>query len=469
MNSRMHLWWGKIAVALVFLLIAGPVSVAQNSPSPPSSDNALQPQAPPVSAPADSYAVSLGTGQLINLSGDDNAGNASNGQVSAGQAEYSDGLSARAQTRGFSRQFFYGASVATTYVSAYAGIGTPGQTSTTISPYIGLLVPTKTGSFMLQYDAVVNPRDPNVLGGGPQAYQAVSLTAQGAFTRRWSWTLIGSGGYGSEATRLEGPLTFSLVQNTPVLDASSTVVLPATNVLFVANTARLVFQKDERNSFGFTLLDTYTGIDGNPNDPGVAGEHSNAVGVKVDYGHAISSRLILTSYADEQTVLSGPVCYSYGGGVGLSAKLTRAVSLDVQGGPQFTSSECGARQAGSFIASIVDRISRKDRIYASVSREFTTAYQARGTWQDNVAVGFAKSLGRSTFATDAGFVRNTLPGAQEYHGYFVAPRFQVKIANSLGFSAGYRAFRVTGGGLPNGVLNIVAVSIDWYPPAMRFK
>jgi hypothetical protein len=467
--NRPRWWRAGAGLALGFLLIAAPVSVAQNAPSPSSSsDSSLQPQAP-VAPPADSYAVSLSTGELINPTGDENAGNAGSGQPSNGPAEDAEGLRARALAREFTRQFFYGASVASTYISNYAGIGTSGQASTTISPYIGLLMPTKTGSLIVQYDAVVNPRDPNVLGGGPQAYQSLSLAAQGALSRRWSWTFSGSGGYGSEATRLEGPLTYSLIQNTPILDASSTVLLPATNVLFVTNTARLTFQKDERNSFGFTLLETYTGTDENPNAPSIPGEHSNAVGVKVDYGHAISSRLMLTSYADEEAVVSGPACYTYGGGVGLSAKLTRAVSLDVQGGPQFTSSGCGVQQAGNFRAILVDHINRKDRVYASVSREFTTAYQARGNWQDNVAVGFAKSTGHSTFSTDAGFVRDALPGAQEYHGYFIAPRFHLKIANSLGLTAGYRAFRVTGGGLPNGVLNIVAVSIDWYPPGMRFK
>jgi hypothetical protein len=455
-------------LALGFLLIAAPRAVAQNPPSPSSSsDSSHQPQEPQAAAPADSYAVSLSTGELINLTGDENAGIAGSGPPSGG-AEYADGLTARAPAREFTRQLFYGASVASTYISDYAGLGTRGQASTTISPYIGLLMPTRTGSFILQYDAVINPRDPNVQGGGPQAFQALSLTAQGALTRRWSWTFIANGGYGSEATRLEGPLTYSLIQNTPVLDASSTVLLPATNVLFVANTARLTFQKDERNSFGFTLLHTYTGIDGNPNDPSVPAERSNAVGVKVDYGHAISTRLMLTAYADEETVVND-ACFTYGGGVGLSAKLTRAVTLDVQGGPQFTSSGCGVQQAGNFRAILVDHINRKDRIYASVSREFTTAYQARGTWQDTVAGGFGKGMGRAGFATDAGFVRAALPGAQDYHGFFVGSRFHLKIANSLGLTAGYRAFRVTGGGLPSGVLNIVAVSIDWYPPGMRFK
>jgi hypothetical protein len=467
--NRLRLWRAEVGLAIGCLLMAAPVAVAQNSPSPStSSESSPQPEAPQVAAPANSYAVSLGTGELISLTGAENAGNASGAQ-SVGQAEYADGLSPRAPAREFTRQFFYGAAVASTYISNYAGIGTPGQTSATVSPYIGLLMPTKTGSFILQYDAVVNPRDPNVPGGGPHVYQALSLTAQGAFSRRWSWTFVGGGGYGSEATRLEGPLTYSLIQNTPILDASSTVLLPATNVLFVANTARLTFQQDERNSFGFTLVQTYTGIDENPNAPSIPGEHSSAVGVKVDYAHAISSRLMLTSYADEEAVVSGPSCYTYGGGVGLSAKLTRAVSLDVQGGPQFTSSGCGVQQGGNFRAVLVDHVNRKDRVYASVSREFTTAYQARGNWQDTVAGGFAKGMGRAGFATDAGFVRAALPAAQDYHGFFVGPRFHLKIANSLGLTAGYRAFRVTGGGFPNGVLNIVAVSIDWYPPGMRLK
>jgi hypothetical protein len=143
--------------------------------------------------------------------------------------------------------------------------------------------------------------------------------------------------------------------------------------------------------------------------------------------------------------------------------------LDVQGGPQFTYSGCGSRRTLNFSAILVDHINRKDRVYASVNREFTTAYQARGNWQDNVATGFAKDSRRFTFSTDAGFVRDTLPDAQGYHGYFVAPRLQIKIAKNLGFTAGYRAFLVTGGGLPNGVLNVVAVSLDWYPSRIRFK
>jgi hypothetical protein len=470
----MNNWLSLRQVALAgmwsgLLLIAGSAALAQNAPAQSPSTNPGQPPPPQVGPTADSYAVSLSTGEIINITSDQDVGNASSGQPPISLTEYTDGLRTREQAKEYRREFFYGVSVASAYTSAYAALGIPSQVSTTISPYMALMMPTKTGSFILQYDAVVNPHDSSVLGKGPQAYQAFSLTAQGAMSRRLSWTLIASGGYGSEATRLEGPLTFSVVQNIPVLDASSTVLLPATNVLFFANTARLIFQKNERNSFGFTLVHTYTGIDGDPSNPNASGQHSNALGVKVDYEHVISTRLALTSYADEETVLSGSPCYTYGGGVGLSARLTRAISLDVAGGPQFTSAGCGGQQGANFSAILVGHVNQKDRVYLSASRQFTTAYQTRGTWQDNVAAGFSKSMGRATFATDAGFVRETLVNAPAYHGYFVAPRLHVKIVNSLGFTAGYRAFRVTGGGLPSGVLNFAAVSLDWYPAGVRLK
>lgn len=456
-------------------LIAGPAAYAQNasssssSTSPSSSANPGQLPPAQVGPTADSYAVSLSTGEIITLSSDQDPGNASSGQPTVALAEYADGLRIKTQGKEFRNQLFYGVSAASGYTSDYAGLGTPGQFSTTISPYLALLMPTRTGSFILQYSAVVNPRDTAVQGGAPQAYQSFSLTAQAALTRRWYWTLMGSGGYGSEAVRLEGPLTFSVIQSIPILDASSTMLLPASNVLFFANTARLVFQKNERNSFGFALIHTYTGIDGDPTVPNSLTEHSNTVGVKLDYLHMVSSRLSLKAYGDEETMLSAPACYTYGGGVGLSVRLSRAVSLDVEGGPQRNSPGCGGQQSANFSAILVGHLNQKDRVYASASRQFTTAYQANGTWQDNAAAGFSKSLGRSTFATDAGFVRETLIAAPAYRGYFVAPRLHVKIVNSLGFTAGYRAFHVTGGGLPSGTLNYAAVSLDWYPAPLHFK
>lgn len=460
--------WRHALVALtigLMVLAAGPATAAQSPPPPSSGVNPGKQPAPQTEPTADSYTVSLSTGELIYITADQDA---NSGQSPADLAEYRDGYRAGWERKKSRRELLYGVSLASAYVSDYPGLGMGSTLSTTISPYLALLMPTKAGSLILQYDAVVNPHDTHVRGGGAQAYQGFSLSAQGALSRRWSWMLSGNAGYGSQAARIEGPLTFSLVQSVPVLNAGSTVLLPATNVLLSTNTGRLTFQKNERNSFAFTVFHTYTGISGDPNNPSAPGEHSNSADMRLQYTHLISSRLALTTEGDEETLFGASTCYAYGAGLGLSVKLSRAVSLALDGGPRFVSPGCGG-QGGDFMVVLTGQLNRKDRVYANVSRTFTPAYQVNGTWQDSAGAGFSKNLARSTLAMDAGFVHQTLTNAAAYRGYFVSPRIHFKIVNSLGFTASYRVLHATGGGLASGNLNFAAVSLDWYPAGLRFK
>jgi len=201
-----------------------------------------------------SYAVSLGTGELINMNGEQNPGNASSGEPPFSLAEYEDGLRVRPRRLEFKNQFSYGLSVASAYVNAYSGTGVSSYELVTIIPYLAVLVPTKTGSYLVQYSAAVNPDDMSAQGGGLKAYHSASLTAQGALSRRWYWTLVGNGSYGSELARAEGPLSFLVVQGTPVVDAGATVRLPATNILSLDSTARLTFQRSPRDTIRFCRI-----------------------------------------------------------------------------------------------------------------------------------------------------------------------------------------------------------------------
>ena len=466
-SSRVRKWIVTTLVWGFALVAGGRLAVGQNSSQVSASANDEQP-ATQAGSIAGSPPVSLSTGEIMNTKAAEGRGNLNSGPPISG-TEYSDGARLPEQAKEYTRQMLYGISLASAYFGDYPGLGMPSHFSTTISPYLGLIMPTRTGGLVLQYDGVINPHDTTVVGNEAQAYQALSLTVQGALSRGWSWSLVSSAGYGSEATRVEGPLVFTAVQNTPILNASSTVLLPATNLAVVANTAGLVFQKDERNSFGFTLSHTYTGIEGIPNDPKASGQHLSALRVQEDYHHVMSTRLTLLGYADQETVLSGPGCYSFGGGAGVSARLSRALTLDARGGPQFTSAGCGNQQDVNFSVVLADNLNNKDRIYVSASRVFAPQYQARATWQDELAAGFAKNTRRVTFFTDAGCVLENKLAAVPYHGFFVAPRLHFRLVNSLGATAGYRAFRITGGGLPSGVVNYAAVSLEWYPAGLRLK
>src|SRR5262249_17908096 len=156
------------------------------------------------------------------------------------------------------------------------------------------------------------------------------------------------------------------------------------------------------------------------------GDHSNAADVRVEYTHLTSSRLALTTHGQEETMFGASTCFGYGAGLGLKATLSHAMSFAIEGGPHFVSPSCGGQKSGDFRAVLTGQLNRTDRVYASVSRMFTPAYQVNGVWQDSIGVGFAKNLARSTLATDAGYVRETLTNAPAYHGYFVSPRIHFK-------------------------------------------
>ena len=410
----------------------------------------------PVRTNTDSYAVSLGTGQIISMSGQ------------SGDGEFIAGKLSKSKAPQFKNQFFYGFSASSVYTDSFAGVGQQSLHSTSVSPYLAVLVPTRTGSYVAQYNAVINPNDTS--SGDPQAYHTATLKADGAFTRRWSWELTESGSYGSENARFQAPLTFVVVQTTPVSDASAAVLLRAKNVLFSEAAARAAYLLSSRGAIGFTVTHTYTGIEGDPTTVGSSGSHSNSVGGKIDFEHTLSPRVAMKAYGTSDRVLNGPACTSFGGGLGISVRVNHAIGFDVQGGPQRNSKACGGQQNANFSGNVVGTLHNGDRLYASANRTFTTAFRVDGHWEDNATVGYVKNIKRLTLITDAGVIRGELLAGTttQYRGYFISPRTSLRLSKALGVSAGYRTFRGNGGALVAGNISFAVVSLDWYPASIHF-
>ena len=199
------------------------------------------------------------------------------------------------------------------------------------------MVPTRTGRYLLQYSTIVTPND--TANGGPQAYHTVALSGMGSLGDRWYWTLGTNGSYGSESARLQGPLSFMVVDSTPVADTASAVLLSDSNVAFTESTFGLGWLKSRRDKITFSVSHVYTGIEGDPTTPGSFGSHSNAVGAKIDYERALTPRVDLSTYGETDSVLTGPTCNTYGGGLGLSASVvSQSFSVNVRSGPQWTTS-----------------------------------------------------------------------------------------------------------------------------------
>jgi len=414
------------------------------------------------------YTVSLGTGALISLYPQPRS------YQEAYNGEYAEGaqppmIAARNEYR---YQFFYGGSIYSAYRNDLTGL-TPGTTtdalSTSIQPYVAFYTPTKTGRYLLQYSGVINPNDTQ--NGAPQAYHSLTFSAMGAFNERWVWSASSSASYGSEAALLQGPLSFLVVQATPIADASSNaILLRAANAAFWENRIGLGWLKSRRDRITVTAFNTYTGIEGD-STVGEAGTHTNGIGAKGEYTRTLTQRVDLRSYAQGETLLNGPKCNSYGVGVGLGFKMSHSVVFDVAGGPQWTTDTCGSPISATFSASLVKTLSHQSRIYGSVYRQFTTVARIDSHWEDTAAVGFSTVIDRLTFSTDAGYLRGepitTIVPA--YHGWFVAPRARFKILNTLGLTGGYRYFTGSGGNILAGNLSYAYAGIEWYPRPLRFR
>ncbi|HKR94163.1 MAG TPA: hypothetical protein VJW55_02310, partial [Candidatus Angelobacter sp.] len=439
--------------ALIFLamacLLAGPAALAQNASdsnnqaaptngnsqaAPADNNNNTNTQTVPADssaqavsadsstqAPADNpwyansdgaYSVSLGTGQLISLYPQMRT------DQSMSNGEYAEGAQPPSARRDYRYQFFYGGAVESFYTNNI-GNTTPGVSndlySTAIEPYVALFMPTHTGRFLAQYSGVITPTD--TLGGDAQAFHTITLSGMGSFNPRWFWGISTSGSYGSEAARLQGPLSFLVVSATPVADTTSdAVLLNANNVAFWQNRFSLGWLKSRRDRITFSAFHTYTGIQGDTADP--LGSHANSIGAKLEYDRSLTQRIDMRTYGEADKVLTGPTCNTYGAGIGLGMRLSHSVVFDIAGGPQWSNANCGSPQSANFSASLVKNFGNRDRIYASVNRQFTTFATVDSRWEDNATVGFSKGISRVTLTTDAGYLRgtsitNVIPA---YHG-----------------------------------------------------
>jgi len=452
----------------VALLLAVPGAFAQNAPADQKDVSTSEPVAnQPWYANTDgAYSVSLGTGQLISLYPP-----ARNDQ-SIPNGEYVEGpQSVSLKSKDYKYQLFYGLSASSVYTNSIGNVGTGSDlVSTSVNPYLALFMPTQTGRYLLQYSSVVNPNDTQ--NGGPQAYHTATLSAMGSINPRLYWTASASGSYGSESARLQGPLSFLIVQSTPIADTNSTaVLLQAKNVAFTESSIGLGWLKSRRDKISFSISHVYTGIEGDPSTPQSVGTHANSIGGKLEYIRTLTPRIDLRSYGQSDTVLNGPTCNTFGGGLGIAARMTHSVTFNVQGGPQWSTANCGSPISANFSASIVKNFGNRDRIYASVSRRFTTIAGLDSHWEDDATVGFTKGLGRFTLTTDAGYLRGDAitTVVPAYHGYYVAPRVRYKVTNSMGLSAGYRSFHGSGGNLVSGNLSYAVVGVEWYPAPLHFR
>jgi hypothetical protein len=282
----------------------------------------------------------------------------------------------------------------------------------------------------------------SAFGGGPQAFHSLSFNAAGAFSHRWYWGLASSAEYGSEAARFEGPLTYELVGLIPVVDpVASGAFLQGRDAAFMQNIAKLGFRRSQRDRFELTTFHTYTDLSSTSLGGGFPADRSNALGAKLDYARDVTSRVTFHVYGQEEHVMESS-CNAYGGGVGVSARISYSWYMEASAGPQWTSANCGSQQNANFYGALVKNLRGQAKIYAVGWRYFSTAFQTSSTWQDAAAVGFLQPIGRFAIQGDGGYFHGQplLVTTQPIQGYYWAPLVRYRLTGNTSISAGYRSF-----------------------------
>jgi hypothetical protein len=348
--------------------------------------------------------------------------------------------------------------------------GTDGSYTSSINPYVGLMSRTRTGFYVLQYSPTITPDTPT--GQGTVAFHALSFDATGGFSRRWSWGLAVSDSYGSEFARLSGPLAIQAVSpaGIPIADTTSAALQPFNGKEMALNANfSTTYQMTPRDSIAVSVSDTYFSF--NYDTPVTPNVHSDMAGLNLTFGHMLTRRATLTAYSQVAHIYSNLLpCTSYGGGLGISYKITPTVGLDAGGGP---STGCGDT-TGNFHATMSAVLGKQVTVYVSGSRQLMTQFRQNSRWENNVAGGGGKRVRNAEFGVDAGYYQGQPLGLNApSQGYFISPRIGYALnlkpsrMTSIGFS--FRRFSTLSSTTATRAVNVAMVSVTFSPNPVPFE
>jgi hypothetical protein len=412
---------------------------------------------PTMPSPLDqSFTASLASGQAIPLNSAANAQLGPEGQSTAGAPEMRS-------------QFLYGGTLSSVYMQDYGTTSIDHLVSGVVSPYVGLYLPTRTGGVTLQYLGEYAPDD--AFSNNFQAYHTLAFSAVGAFTRRWFWGLSSTANYGSDSVQFEAPLPYLMVDMIPVVDP----VEPAEffigrTVALADNSAEIGWRRTEHDRFTLTAFHAYSDISSSQLAGGLPATQSNAVGANLDYARDVNSRFKFDVYAQDEHVIESN-CNMYGGGAGISAQLSYSWHLDANGGPEWTSANCGQKVNYNVYGALVKGLRGHAQAYLVGWQYYNVAFLTPNTWETAVAAGFSQPVGHNwSVEGAAGWFRGNplVSTTTALEGYFVAPQIRYKLTESTSITAGYRVFHATSGGTVPGNLNFASISLEWHPKPFQF-
>jgi hypothetical protein len=327
----------------------------------------------------------------------------------------------------------------------------------TVSAYIGIQANTARVRSLFQYQYTSTAFSADY---AKQSRHVVSIGILGNVNERWSWGLRANGSYGQDAIRFLGTQQAIAVGDVPGVGSSSAAyVADAGTIADIEGDAEVKYRLTAVDSIGLSVSNAfshYLGVD----------DSNKIATANFNYGKDLSPTLGVKIYAQNSSYYGTLHCESYGGGVGMTWRVSNGTAFAVSGGPQLNTSSCGSQQGFAYSVSFSTRLSLKSQIYVTSDRQATSSYLGPGLWQESSSGGYQRQVRLHGVASvDVGYVASdTLVEVSSYHGTFFDTAYNHTLAPGLRISSGYRAYVGDYGGT-HFSRNAALFSLVWTPGA----
>jgi hypothetical protein len=324
----------------------------------------------------------------------------------------------------------------------------------TASPYLAIQSSVGRTRYLVQYDPTFTKYTTSNYASG--TLQSVSAALLGSLNPRWQWSANLNETYGQDSLRLVAPVQTVPVGEVPAAGPNSAVYRANAGVgEFLNLGAGLIYLKSQRDAVELQLGDSYSHFSGLSGD-------INLLSARLNYIHALSPTLKVTSYGQSMKDFGSISCARLGGGLGLAWQIREKTSVELAAGPEFTSDRCGSHQNLAYNAAYSSRLSEQSQIYILAGRQFSSPYLGPNLWQDSVGGGYQRRVfSTGTFNVNVNYASSEgLANGSSYRGVFVAGTYARTLRRHLNPSLSYRRI-MSSTGPSNFNRDIVMFSLTW--------
>lgn len=302
----------------------------------------------------------------------------------------------------------------------------------TASPYLAVQSTFGRTRYLVQYSPTFTKHTASNYASG--TLQSASATLLGDLSPRLKWSANLHETYGLDSLRLVAPVETVPVGQVAGAGPNSAVYRANAGVgEFLDFGAGLSYLKSQRDAIDLQIGNSYSHFSGLSGD-------TNFLSGRLNYIHALSPTLKITSYGQSLKDFGSVSCSRLGGGLGLDWQIREKTSLQFAAGPEFSSARCGSHQNFAYNTAFSSRISEQSQFYILAGRQFSAPYLGPGLWQDNVGGGYQRRVSSTgTFTADVNYAGSEgLANGSSYRGVFVAATYARTLRRHLNPSVSYR-------------------------------